>query len=221
MNKKLNAAKKATEFISDGMVLGLGTGSTVEVMIEELSKKIKAGLNIKCISTSNRTTKFANKFGIIIHEFDSVSKIDLTVDGADEVDPYLRGIKGGGGALLYEKIVAYNSEKNIWIVDDSKLVNKLGNFPLPVEVIPFASRKLLMKFESMRLNPSIRKLDNKNFVTDSGNFIIDCKIGEIENPKELEKELKMIPGVVEVGLFIDVADYLIIGYNDRTEVLEK
>lgn len=221
MNKKLNAAKKAIEFISDGMVLGLGTGSTVEVMIEELSKKIKAGLNIKCISTSNRTTKFANKFGIIIHEFDSVSKIDLTVDGADEVDPYLRGIKGGGGALLYEKIVAYNSEKNIWIVDDSKLVNKLGNFPLPVEVIPFASRKLLMKFESMRLNPSIRKLDNKNFVTDSGNFIIDCKIGEIENPKELEKELKMIPGVVEVGLFIDVADYVIIGYNDRTEVLEK
>ncbi|MEP0860412.1 MAG: ribose-5-phosphate isomerase RpiA [Ignavibacterium sp.] len=221
MNKKLNAAKKAIEFISDGMVLGLGTGSTVEVMIEELSKKIKAGLNIKCISTSNRTTKFANKFGIIIHEFDSVSKIDLTVDGADEVDPYLRGIKGGGGALLYEKIVAYNSEKNIWIVDDSKLVNKLGNFPLPVEVIPFASRKLLMKFESMRLNPSIRKLDNKNFVTDSGNFIIDCKIGEIENPKELEKEVKMIPGVVEVGLFINVADYVIIGYNDRTEVLEK
>lgn len=221
MNKKLNAAKKAIEFINDGMVLGLGTGSTVEVMIEELSKKIKAGLNIKCISTSNRTTKFANKFGIIIHEFDSVSKIDLTVDGADEVDPYLRGIKGGGGALLYEKIVAYNSEKNIWIVDDSKLVSKLGNFPLPVEVIPFASRKLFMKFESMRLNPSIRKLDNKNFVTDSGNFIIDCKIGEIENPKELEKELKMIPGVVEVGLFIDVADYVIIGYNDRTEVLEK
>lgn len=220
MIKKKNAARKAIEFIKDGMTIGLGTGSTVEIMIEELSKKIKAGLNIKCISTSNRTTKFANDYGIIIHEFDSVSRIDLTIDGADEVDPYLRGIKGGGGALLYEKIVAYNSDKNIWIVDDSKLVNKLGNFPLPVEVIPFAARKLLTKFEQMKLNPIIRKSE-KNFITDSGNFIIDCRIGEIENPKELEKELKMIPGVVEVGLFIDVADYVIIGYSNRTEVLEK
>ncbi|MCX8104566.1 MAG: ribose-5-phosphate isomerase RpiA [Ignavibacterium album] len=221
MIKKLNAAKKAIEYIKDGMTVGLGTGSTVEVMIEELSRQIKKGLNIKCISTSNRTTKYANTFGIIIHEFDSVSRINLTIDGADEVDPYLRGIKGGGGALLYEKIVAYNSDKNIWIVDDSKLVNKLGNFPLPVEVIPFAARKLLLKFESMKLNPVLRKTDNKNFVTDSGNFIIDCRIGEIENPKELEMNLKMIPGVVEVGLFIDVADYVIIGYSDRAEVLEK
>lgn len=221
MIKKLNAAKKAIEFIKDGITLGLGTGSTVEVMIEELSKKIKSGLNIKCVSTSNRTTKFANKFGIIIHEFDSVSKIDLTIDGADEVDAYLRGIKGGGGALLYEKIVAYNSEKNIWIVDDSKLVNKLGVFPLPIEVIPFAARKLFFKFESMKLNPTIRKTDNKNFITDSGNFIIDCKIGEIDDPIELERELKMIPGVVEVGLFNNVADYVIIGYNDRAEILEK
>ncbi|WP_407931431.1 ribose-5-phosphate isomerase RpiA, partial [Ignavibacterium album] len=215
------AAKKAIEFIKNGMTIGLGTGSTVEVMIQELNKEIKKGLNIKCISTSNRTTKFANSFGIIIDEFDNVDSIDLTIDGADEVDPYMRGIKGGGGALLFEKIVASNSKKNIWIVDDSKLVNKLGNFPLPIEVIPFAARKLLSKFEAMKLNPVIRKIDTKNFITDSGNFIIDCKIGEIENPKELEFNLKMIPGVVEVGLFIDIADYIIIGYNDRTEILEK
>ncbi|MBI5660787.1 MULTISPECIES: ribose-5-phosphate isomerase RpiA [Ignavibacterium] len=221
MTKKLNAAKKAIEFIKNGMTIGLGTGSTVEVMIQELNKEIKKGLNIKCISTSNRTTKFANSFGIIIDEFDNVDSIDLTIDGADEVDPYMRGIKGGGGALLFEKIVASNSKKNIWIVDDSKLVNKLGNFPLPIEVIPFAARKLLSKFEAMKLNPVIRKIDTKNFITDSGNFIIDCKIGEIENPKELEFNLKMIPGVVEVGLFIDIADYIIIGYNDRTEILEK
>lgn len=221
MIKKLNAAKKAIEYIKNGMTVGLGTGSTVEVMIQELSKEIKKGLNIKCISTSNRTTKYANTYGIIIHEFDSVSRVDLTIDGADEVDPYLRGIKGGGGALLYEKIVAYNSDKNIWIVDDSKLVNKLGNFPLPVEVIPFAARKLLLKFESMRLNPVLRRADNKNFITDSGNYIIDCRIGEIESPKELEMNLKMIPGVVEVGLFIDIADYVIIGYNERVQILEK
>lgn len=221
MTKKLNAAKKAIEYIQDGMTVGLGTGSTVEIMIEELSKKIKSGLNIKCISTSNRTTNFANKFGIIIHEFDSVAKIDLTIDGADEVDPYLRGIKGGGGALLYEKIVAYNSEKNIWIVDDSKLVNKLGSFPLPIEVVPFAARKLLLRFEKMKLNPIVRKSGNKNFITDSGHFIIDCHIGEIDDPKELEKELKMIPGVVEVGLFIDITDLVIIGYSDRVEVIEK
>lgn len=221
MTKKLNAAKKAIEYIQDGMTVGLGTGSTIEIMIEELSKKIKAGLNIKCVSTSNRTTKFANNLGIIIHDFDSVVNINLTIDGADEVDPYLRGIKGGGGALLYEKIVAYNSEKNIWIVDDSKLVNKLGSFPLPVEVVPFAARKLLVKFEQMKLNPVIRKSENKNFITDSGHFIIDCRIGEIDDVRSLEKELKMIPGVVEVGLFIDIADYVIIGYSDRTEVLEK
>lgn len=221
MTKKLNAAKKAIEYIRDGMIVGLGTGSTVEIMIEELSKKVKSGLNIKCISTSNRTTNFANKLGIIIHEFDSVSRIDLTIDGADEVDPYLRGIKGGGGALLYEKIVAYNSEKNIWIVDDSKLVNKLGSFPLPIEVVPFAARKLLVRFEQMRLKPIIRKSENKNFVTDSGHFIIDCHIGEIDNPKELEKELKMIPGIVEVGLFIDIVDSVLIGYSDRVEIIEK
>lgn len=221
MTKKLNAAKKAIEYIQDGMTVGLGTGSTIEIMIEELSKKIKTGLNIKCVSTSNRTTKFANNLGIIIHDFDSVANINLTIDGADEVDPYLRGIKGGGGALLYEKIVAYNSEKNIWIVDDSKLVNKLGSFPLPVEVVPFAARKLLVKFEQMKLNPVIRKSEDKNFITDSGHFIIDCRIGEIDDVRSLEKELKMIPGVVEVGLFIDIADYVIIGYSDRTEVLEK
>jgi ribose 5-phosphate isomerase A len=221
MTKKLNAAKKAIEYIKEGMTVGLGTGSTVEIMIEELSKKVKSGLNIKCISTSNRTTNFANKLGIIIHEFDSVSRIDLTIDGADEVDPYLRGIKGGGGALLYEKIVAFNSEKNIWIVDDSKLVNKLGNFPLPVEVVPFAARKLLVRFEQMRLKPIIRKSGNKNFITDSGHFIIDCHIGEIDDPKELEKELKMIPGIVEVGLFIDIADSVLIGYSDRVEIIEK
>lgn len=221
MTKKLNAAKKAIEYIQDGMTVGLGTGSTIEIMIEELSKKIKAGLNIKCVSTSNRTTKFANNLGIIIYDFDSVANINLTIDGADEVDPYLRGIKGGGGALLYEKIVAYNSEKNIWIVDDSKLVNKLGSFPLPVEVVPFAARKLLVKFEQMKLNPVIRKSEDKNFITDSGHFIIDCRIGEIDDVRSLEKELKMIPGVVEVGLFIDIADYVIIGYSDRTEVLEK
>jgi ribose 5-phosphate isomerase A len=221
MNKKLNAARKSIDYIKDGMTVGLGTGSTVEIMIEQLSKKIKSGLNITCVSTSKRTTNFANNLGIIINDFDSVGKIDLTIDGADEVDPYLRGIKGGGGALLYEKIVAYNSEKNIWIVDDSKLVNKLGNFPLPIEVVPFAAKKLLLRFEQMHFNPSIRKLDNKNFITDSGNYIIDCKIGEIENPAALEKELKMIPGVVEVGLFIGVADYVIIGYDDRAEVIEK
>lgn len=221
MNKKINAAKKAIEFIQNGMIVGLGTGSTVEIMIEELSKKIKAGLDIKCISTSQRTTKFANDRGITIYDFDSFVKINLTIDGADEVDPYLRGIKGGGGALLYEKIVAYNSEKNIWIVDDSKLVNKLGNFPLPVEVIPFAARKLLLKFEQMNLKPVIRKSENKNFITDSGHFIIDCHIGEIDDPKSLERALKMIPGVVEVGLFINVADFIVIGYTDRAEIIEK
>jgi ribose 5-phosphate isomerase A len=145
----------------------------------------------------------------------------LTIDGADEVSIELNGIKGGGGALLFEKIIAKNSDINIWIVDHSKLVNKLGNFPLPIEIVPFATKSLLRKFEMMKLNPKLRMNGDMIFTTDSQNHIIDCYLGDIANPIDLEYELKLITGVVEVGLFNQIANKVIIGYPDKTEILVR
>ncbi|MCX7610043.1 MAG: ribose-5-phosphate isomerase RpiA [Ignavibacterium sp.] len=220
-NPKFLSAQKALDYISDDLVIGLGTGSTAEIFIELLSEKIKSFNNITLTSTSNRTTEFAEKLGLKITKFQDLSRIDLTIDGADEVDKNLNGIKGGGGALLFEKIVAKNSLRNIWIVDSSKLVNSLGSFPLPIEIVPFACNHLLNKFEQMKLNPKLRLSNGKAFITDSNNFIIDCNIGKIENPLELELELKLITGVVEVGLFNNIADVVIVGYSDKVNILER
>jgi ribose 5-phosphate isomerase A len=134
MNEKKIAANYSVNFIEDGMIVGLGTGSTVAFMLQKLSERIKAGLNITAVSTSQATTKLANSFGIKLIELSDVDEIDVTIDGADEVDENLNGIKGGGGALLHEKIIASNSKQNIWIIDSSKLVKTLGKFPLPVEL---------------------------------------------------------------------------------------
>ena len=142
MNEKKIAAEKSIQFIKDGMTLGLGTGSTVFFLVNKLAELVKQGLNIKCVSTSNQTSELAKSLGIKIVNLNEVDHIDLTIDGADEVDKNLNGIKGGGGALLFEKIVAAASEQVIWIVDSSKYVSKLGKFPLPVEVIPFGSNHL-------------------------------------------------------------------------------
>lgn len=220
-NPKFLSAQKALDYISDDLVIGLGTGSTAEIFIELLSEKIKTLNNITLTSTSNRTTEFAERLGLKITKFQDLSRIDLTIDGADEVDKNLNGIKGGGGALLFEKIVAKNSLRNIWIVDSSKIVNSLGSFPLPVEIVPFACNYLLNKFEQMKLNPKLRLSNGKAFITDSNNFIIDCNIGKIENPLELELELKLITGVVEVGLFNNIADVVIVGYSDKVNILER
>lgn len=219
MNAKFRAAQKALDFITDNSIIGLGTGSTTEIFIELLSEKIKNFYNITLTSTSNRTTNFASKLGLKITPFENIETIDLTIDGADEVNRNLNGIKGGGGALLFEKIIAKNSKQNIWIVDSSKLVETLGAFPLPVEVVPFAFKSLIRKFEQMNLNPKLRMTNDKPFITDSQNYIIDCKIGKIENSLELETKLKLITGVVEVGLFNNIADKVIVGYSDKVEIL--
>lgn len=221
MNPKFLAAEKALDFISSNTVLGLGTGSTTEVFIQLLAEQIKSFNNLIFTSTSVRTTNFATQLGLKITSFDEIDKIDLTIDGADEVDSNLNGIKGGGGALLFEKIIAKNSRYNIWIVDSSKLVDSLGAFPLPVEVIPFAHKSLIRKFSEMNLNPQLRIINSKPFTTDSYNFIIDCSIGKIENPEELERELKLITGVVEVGLFNNIADKVIVGYSDKVSILDR
>lgn len=221
MNEKQSAAIQAVEYIESGMIVGLGTGSTVNYMLRALAKRIVQGLKIRTVATSKLTYQLASSLGIEVLDLELVDKIDLTIDGADEVDPDLNGIKGGGAALLYEKIVASNSTKNIWIVDSSKVVNKLGKFPLPVEVIPYGSNLLFSKFEKMNFNPSFRKYEGKNFTTDGGHFLIDLNLKKIDDPVRMEEELKTYAGVVEVGLFTNIADMVIVGRGDGVEILER
>ena len=220
-NEKKAAAEKAVEFIESGMLVGLGTGSTVKFMIESLAEKIKNGLDIKAISTSNATSRFAESLGIAVLNFSDVDEIDLTIDGADEVDPNLNGIKGGGGALLNEKIVASSSKKNIWMVDSTKRVEQLGSFPLPIEVVKFGVNQTFNKLFSLGYKPEFRSADGNNYVTDGNHFIIDLQLNKIENPADLHKNLLLIPGVVETGLFLDICDVLIIGTDDEYEVIFK
>ena len=219
MNQKQQVGEKAATFIENKMTVGLGTGSTARYMVEALAKRVKEeGLEIECDATSIATFDLAKSLGLNIKELFEVGEIDLTIDGADEVSPDFQGIKGGGAAHLYEKIVASRSKKNIWIVDDSKLVDKLGAFPLPVEVVRFGSEYLFEQFKAADYHPSFRlNKDGEKLLTDSGNYIIDLNLKEIENPKELAKELKTMVGVVEQGLFIDIVDQVIVG-NSEGEV---
>lgn len=223
MNQKQLVGEKAATFIENGMTVGLGTGSTATFMVEALAERVKEeNLSVVCVSTSNRTRKLATDLGLDIRDLAEVSEIDLTIDGADEVSPDFQGIKGGGGSLLYEKIVAINSKRVIWIVDDSKLVEQLGAFPLPVEVIPFGSEHLFEKFKAKGYQPEYR-MDGAmdKFQTDAGHIIIDLYLGEIKNPKELANELSNEVGVVEHGLFIDIVDQVIVGNDDgQLRVLE-
>lgn len=219
MNLKQIAAEKAAEFIKDGMIIGLGTGSTVFFLLNKVGDLVRDGLNIRAVSTSAQTTLIANERNIPLIPFESAERIDLTIDGADEVDPELNGIKGGGGALLFEKIIASASEEVIWIVDSSKIVNKLGRFPLPVEVVPLASDFLLKKFDKSDYKPVLRKSGEELYKTDSGNYIIDLHLNEIKNPVNLEIELNLLPGVVENGLFINIADKVLVGSKNGIKIL--
>lgn len=220
--KKL-VGEKSVEWIKDGMIVGLGTGSTVKFMVDELGRKIQAG-NLKQIigvTTSKVTAKQATELGIPLKSVDEVDHIDLTIDGADEISSDFQGIKGGGAALLFEKIVATNSTKNLWIVDQSKMVDKLGAFPLPVEVIPYGSQKIFERFEAKGFNPSFRKTaDGGLLLTDSENYIIDLHLERIEDPHELASYLDHQVGVVEHGLFLDLVNTVIIGTENGPEVLE-
>lgn len=221
MDKKRAAGEKAAEFIKDGMIVGLGTGSTVYYTINKLGEMIANGLRIKATSTSSSTTELAEKLGIPLVSLNEIDHVDITIDGADEVDDALNGIKGGGGALLYEKIVAVSSDKVIWIVDSSKMVKKLGRFPLPVEVIPFAYNQVLNKFKNMDFSPKVRMKNNSFFITDGGHYIIDLYLNEIENPYELQNNLNSMPGVVEHGLFLNIADTIIVGKENSVEIINK
>lgn len=220
MNKKEIAAEKAVEKIKNGMIVGLGTGTTAYYALRKIGELCKGGLEIIGVPTSLDTERLAKEFGIPIISIDEVEGIDLTIDGADEVDPEMRLIKGLGGALLREKIVAYASREEIIIVDDSKLVNTLGTrSPLPVEVVPFGHKMTRERLEKLGCTAKLRG-NNTPFVTDNGHFIYDCYFGKIENPEEMERRLNSIPGVVENGLFIGLATQIIIG-TDHGVIVKK
>lgn len=221
MNEKKLAGEKAAEFVKDGMILGLGTGSTVKFFLLKLKELISKGLKVKGVSSSNSTTSLALSYSIPLISIDEVKKIDMTIDGADEVDENFNGIKGGGGALLYEKIVASASKKNIWIIDSSKLVTTLGNFPLPVEIVSFGYKQTMHKLEASGLSPVLRKKNGKIFISDSGNFIADLNLNKIENPAKVSKEIKLVNGVIENGLFLNVPDLVLVGTGGEVKVLEN
>ncbi|MFC4778744.1 ribose-5-phosphate isomerase RpiA [Paenibacillus sp. GCM10023252] len=200
--KKL-AAERAVSYIEDGMTVGLGTGSTAKWAIEAIAVKVSEGMNLRAAASSKQSEELAKQLGISIVPFSDITSIDVTIDGADEVDKSNNLIKGGGGALLREKILAYHSKQFIVIVDDSKLVDTLGAFPLPVEILPFASELTLRKLSELGGQPVIRQINSDTvYTTDNGNLIADCSFGTIAGPSWLDEQLSAIPGVVENGLFL-------------------
>ncbi len=199
---KKQAGIAAAQYVSDGMTIGLGTGSTAYYFVEEIGRRVnEEGLKVLGVTTSSQTTAQAKSLHIPLTDMDAIDQIDVTVDGADEVDEHLNGIKGGGGALLMEKIVATPTKHYIWVVDDSKLVQTLGAFKLPVEVVTYGAEHLLRVFAQKGYRPAFREKNGQRFVTDMGNYIIDLDLGEIPNPEALANELDHTVGVVEHGLF--------------------
>jgi ribose 5-phosphate isomerase A len=222
MNAKQAAAKKAVEYIQNGMNLGLGTGSTAYWGIQYIGARVKEGLQVRAIATSIQSETLARELGIPIVSFADTSQLDITIDGADEVDENLQLIKGGGGALLREKIVAAATKFYIIIVDDKKLVKNLGKFRLPVEVIPFGRELTASRLRNLGSEPSLRLGKNGPFITDNGNYILDCAFGKIQNPAALHEDINNITGVVDNGLFIDLADCIIAGSDDgNIRILNK
>ncbi|MCR9069114.1 MAG: ribose-5-phosphate isomerase RpiA [Rhodobacteraceae bacterium] len=221
---KYIAARRAVEFIEDGMRVGLGTGSTAAWMVKCLGELIRdEGIKVTGVATSARTADLARQVGVPVATLDDVRWLDLTIDGADEFDRNLNLIKGGGGALLQEKIVATASDQMVVIADPSKEVDTLGAFPLPVEVIPFGWQttkalieEMLSNVEVTGRNASLRLSGTEPFRTDEGNFILDLHLRRIINPAQVSLVLNQIPGVVENGLFLDICDVLVIGSADGT-----
>jgi ribose 5-phosphate isomerase A len=225
-SQKLAAATEAAKLVEPGMKLGLGTGSTAAKLVEALALRVRGGLDVICVPTSEATRKMAEAAGIRLTTLDETPHLDLTIDGADEIDPILTLIKGGGGALLREKIVATASDRMVVVADASKRVSMLGAFPLPVEVVPFgvtATRNMVAAMVreigydgtiAMRIGR-----DGKPFVTENGNLILDCKFGRIGEPLDLAAALRIIPGVVEHGLFIGLADAAFVGGPKGVEMI--
>lgn len=223
---KIEAARAALDFVSDGMRLGIGTGSTAEEFIRLLAEKVADRFNVTGVPTSERSAALCRELGIKLATLDDLPELDLTIDGTDEIDGQFRLIKGGGGAHLREKIVAAASARMVVIADESKVVETLGRFPLPVEVNPFGLRSTVAAIEKaasglgLAGELSLRERDGKTFVTDGGHFIVDASFGRIPDADALSKALHAIPGVVEHGLFLNLATAAIIAGPAGVRVLK-
>jgi len=216
--EKEAAGRAAAKLVRDGDIVGLGTGSTAYFAVVALGERVKAGLKIIGIPTSVHTADLARAVGIPLTTLDEHPEIDITIDGADEVDPKLNLIKGGGGALTREKVIATASKKMVVVADSGKVVAVLGKFPLPVEVIPFARTVVERKIVALGASPKLRmKPDGSPFLTDNGNQILDCSFGKIDDPPALARELSGTPGVVEHGLFIGLAKLVVVGRGASVE----
>lgn len=212
---KQRVALKATRLVEPGMTIGLGSGTTMYWFVIALAEQMKDGLQFTAVPTSSEVEKLAAEKGIVLKALNDVESIDLTVDGADEIDPHWQLIKGGGGALLQEKLVASVSRKLVIIADSTKMVQQLGKFPLPVEVVPYAWKQVQRRLEQLyKINVTPREKNNQVFLTDHGHYILDCHFKQIADATSLNGELNLIPGVVETGLFIDMVGGLCIGYPD-------
>lgn len=227
--KKENAAMAALDLVENGMTLGLGSGSTAEIFIERLGERIAGGLKVAGVPTSKSTARCARENGVPLVDLDFVKTIDLTIDGADEVDPLFNLIKGGGACLLREKIIAQASSKMAVIIDGSKLVEKLGAFPLPIEVDPFG-----MALTAEQIYRALKETGCQNgqtvlrqirgtqdpLITDGGHYILDCKCEMIPDPGATAHALNQIAGVMEHGIFVDIADMIIVGEDDHAKIME-
>ena len=221
---KYACALRASALVENGMKVGLGTGSTAYWLVYHLAERVRSeGLEFVGVPTSNKTREQAQAEGLKLISMDDAGRLDITIDGADEFDQSMNLIKGGGGAHLQEKIVAFGSDRMVVIADETKKVNKLGKFPLPVEVVKFGSASSQKQIEELLIAQNYRDFTvqmrlekNKPFITDEGNYIFDLNLGEIQNPRKLCVDLNIIPGVVENGLFIDVCKAVVIGYSDGT-----
>jgi ribose 5-phosphate isomerase A len=222
MDLKEMAAREAVKQVKDGMVVGLGSGSTASIAIRILGEKVKQGWKIVGVPTSRDSEDLGRSVGIPMGELKDYHAVDVTIDGADEVDPNLNLIKGLGGALVREKIVASVTKMEIIIVDESKLVDFLcQKAPLPVEIVRFASESTLRRLEKFGCVPKLREMNGMKFITDNGNLIADCKFSRIDNPRKMESDLNLVPGVVDNGLFVGLAHKVIVASKDGVRTIDK
>lgn len=221
MRKRPAAIKAVDDYVKDGMLVGLGTGNAACMAADRLAELVCDGFDLGFVSTSEQTTRYAEGLGLEIVNTECIDSIDVTIDGADEVGPHLDLIKGLGGALLREKIVASLTEKEIIVVDSFKLVDRLGaSVPLPVEICRFASHSTIEALRTLGCNPVLRSADGMPFVTDEGNLICDCRFDGIDDPSQLEERIDKIPGVVECGLFVDLTYAVMVYHEDGGTVTE-
>ena len=221
LEKKKAAAKKSTEYIKDHMILGLGAGTTVFHMIEEVGALVKQGLKLKVIVNSDVTFALARERNIPLIPIDAVDMIDLVIDGVDQIDSDFNAIKGAGGSLFREKVVAKAAKEIIWIMDDSKLVDRIGTIPLPVAIIPYGYKFVIRELENKGYHPILRRDQNEIYMTDNHNYIVDVMINNGINIYDVEQQLRNITGVVEIGLFLNMCNRIVIGTEVGAKAIEN